>query len=72
MWKTQSNMGKSTADKLWGIKVESRSAFLFKGGKKVPGFRNIVGASVVEEAIASSSSCSGESTTMKIHVRVRT
>lgn len=37
-------MGKSTADKLWCIRVLSGAAYLFKGGKKVDNFLNIVGA----------------------------
>ena len=37
-------MGKSTADKLWCIRVLSGAAYLFKGGKKVDNCLNIVGA----------------------------
>lgn len=37
-------MGKSTTRKLWCIRILSGGAYLFKGGKKVESFLNIIGA----------------------------
>ncbi|XP_068735386.1 uncharacterized protein [Montipora capricornis] len=39
-------MGRGTETKLWCIKLSSNAAFLFKGGKRIPNFQNIVGAGV--------------------------
>lgn len=46
------------SDKLWYIKTVSGAAFLFKGGKRVPNFKNIVGTEVIEQPIASTSASS--------------
>ena len=39
--------------KLWCIKVSSNLAFLFKGGKRVEHFQNIVGVASVEVSTSS-------------------
>lgn len=46
-------MGKSTAEKLWCIKVLSGAAFLFKGGCQIQNFKKIVEAEAVEKEPAS-------------------
>ena len=51
-------MGKGTEKKLWCIKVSSNAAFLFKGGKKVPHFQDIVGAESVDGSSTSLSEMS--------------
>ena len=54
-------MGKTTAQKLWCLRVISGVAFLFKGGKKVDNFRNILGAeeiTVTDSGLSSSASSS--------------
>lgn len=51
-------MGKSTADKLWCIRVLSGAAYLFKGGKKVDNFLNIVGAEELSVDTAAGTSSS--------------
>ena len=54
-------MGKTTAQKLWCLKIISGVAFLFKGGNKVDNFRNIVGAeeiTLTDSGLSSSASTS--------------
>lgn len=61
-------MGKSTTQKLWCIRILSGAAYLFKGGKKVESFLNIIGADEVTvntSPAGTSSSVSGSSPTVK-------
>lgn len=62
------NMGRSAADKLWCVKVVSGAAFLFKGGKQVANFQNIVGATVFEQPNASSSANANPTTKKLVKV----
>ena len=64
-------MGKSTSEKLWCVKILSGAAYLFKGGKKVENFLNIIGAEEIdiETATAGSASFSSPTATKKIKVR---
>ena len=48
-------MGKSTAEKLWCIKVLCDAAFLFKVGRQIQNFKKIVEAEAVEKEPASNS-----------------
>ena len=66
-------MGKSTTQKLWCIRILSRAAYLFKGGKKVESFLNIIGADEVTvntSPAGTSSSVSGSSPTVKKLLKV--
>ena len=62
--KNNTVMGKTTAQKLWCLRIICGVAFLFKGGNKVDNFRNIVGAEEIklkDSGLSSSaSSCSPE------------
>ena len=59
---------RSAEAKLWCIKILSRDAYLFKGGKKVQHFQNIIGAEATESS--QPSSVSGTSPTAKQSVKV--
>jgi len=61
---------RSTESKLWCIKLLSRDAYLFKGGKKVQHFQQIVGAEVTESS--KPGSASGTSPAAKKSVKVLT
>ena len=66
-------MGKSTTQKLWCIRILSGAAYLFKGGKKVESFLNIIGADEVTvntSPAGTSSSVSGSSPTVKKLLKV--
>ena len=61
---------RSTASKLWCIKILSGDAYLFKGGKKVEHFRNIVGAEEITVPVKSKSGSTLSSTSvtkLKVH-----
>ena len=66
-------MGKSTTRKLWCIRILSGGAYLFKGGKKVESFLNIIGADEVTvntSPAGTSSSVSWSSPTVKKLLKV--
>ena len=56
---------KSTAEKLWCIKIESGAARLFKGGKKVDYFDELIHAEEEVDTTLSGTSDSGRSPTSK-------
>jgi len=64
----KSERERSTVSKLWCIKLLSRDAYLFKGGKKVPHFQKLLRAEVAESSRPSS--VSGSSPTAKKTVKV--